>query len=63
MVADVSHIILNITTAIEEQANVTKDVAGNIAQATVGIQEANERINKTAVAAKTMSNDILGVNK
>lgn len=63
VVADVSQIILSITTAIEEQANVTKNVAGNIAQATVGIKEANERINQTAAAAKTMSDDILGVKK
>ncbi len=63
VVADVSEIILSITTAIEEQAKVTKDVAVNIAQATVGIQEANGRINQTAAAAKTMSNDILGVKK
>jgi iron only hydrogenase large subunit-like protein len=61
VVASVDQVILSIATAIDEQATVTKGVAANIAQATIGVQEANERVNKTAEAAKTMSQAILGV--
>jgi methyl-accepting chemotaxis protein len=37
-------------------------VAGNIAQASVGVQEANERVSQTAEVSKSIARDIAGVN-
>ncbi len=41
---------------------VTKDVAGNIAQASSGVKEANERVAQTATASKSIAQDVAGVN-
>jgi len=62
IVNEVGQIITSIASAIEQQATVTKDVAGNIAQASAGVQEANERINQTAVVSKSIAQDIAGVD-
>jgi len=62
VVAEVGQIVSGIAAAIEEQAAVTRDVAGNIAQATAGVQEANERVNQTATVAMTMARDIADVD-
>ena len=40
----------------------TKDVAGNIAQASGGVREANERVSQTAAVSKSIARDIAGVN-
>ena len=62
MIKDVGAIVANIAAAIEEQAAVTKDVAGNIAQASAGVQEANERVAQTAEVSKMIAQDIANVN-
>jgi methyl-accepting chemotaxis protein len=62
VIAEVGQIVTGIATAIEEQATVTKDVAGNIAQASSGVHEANERVAQTATVAKSMAQDLAGVN-
>jgi methyl-accepting chemotaxis protein len=41
---------------------VTKDVAGNIAQASAGVRESNERIAQTASVSKSIAHDITKVN-
>mgnify|MGYP002347374950 CR=1 FL=1 len=58
VVAEVGHIVASIATAIEEQAAVTRDVAGNIAQASAGVQEANERVNQTATVTRDVAGNI-----
>ncbi len=58
VVAEVGHIVASIATAIEEQAAVTRDVAGNIAQASAGVQEANERVNQTAAVTRDVADNI-----
>ena len=58
VVAEVGHIVASIATAIEEQAAVTRDVAGNIAQASAGVQEANERVNQTATVTRDVADNI-----
>ncbi len=58
VVAEVGHIVASIATAIEEQAAVTRDVAGNIAQASAGVQEANERVNQTATVTQEVAGNI-----
>ena len=40
----------------------TRDVAGNIAQASSGVQEANERISQTAAVSKSIATDIAGIS-
>ncbi len=62
VIGQVGELVAGIATAIEEQAAVTKDVAGNIAQASAGVQEANERVAQTASVSKTMAEDVAGVN-
>jgi len=62
VIAEVGHLVAGIATAIEEQAAVTRDVAGNIAQASAGVQEANERVAQTASVSRSMAQDIAGVD-
>jgi len=62
VIKDVGGIVANIAAAIEEQATVTRDVAGNIAQASIGVQEANERVSQTAEVSRSIARDIAGVN-
>ena len=58
VIRDVGTIVTSIAAAIEEQATVTKDVAGNIAQASSGVREANERVSQTAEVSKSIARDI-----
>jgi methyl-accepting chemotaxis protein len=62
VIKDVGTIVTSIAAAIEEQANVTKDVAGNIAQASSGVREANQRVSQTAEVSKSIAKDIASVN-
>ena len=62
VIRDVGGIVANIAAAIEEQATVTKDVAGNIAQASAGVLEANQRVSQTAEVSRSIAEDIAGVN-
>jgi methyl-accepting chemotaxis protein len=62
VIKDVGMIVSSIAAAIEEQATVTRDVAGNIAQASSGVREANERVSQTAEVSKSIARDIAGVN-
>jgi methyl-accepting chemotaxis protein len=62
VIKDVGTIVTSIAAAIEEQATVTKDVAGNIAQASGGVRDANERVSQTAQVSKSIAKDIAGVN-
>ena len=62
VIGEVGGIVASIAAAIEEQAAVTKDVASNIAQASAGVHEANERVSQTAEVSKSIARDIAGVN-
>ena len=62
VIKDVGGIVSSIAAAIEEQATVTRDVAGNIAQASMGVREANERVSQTAQVSRSIAEDIAGVN-
>ena len=42
--------------------SLTKDVAGNIAQASGGVRDANDRVSQTAEVSKSIAKDIAGVN-
>ena len=62
VINDVGSIIVSIAAAIEEQSSVTKAVAGNIAQASLGVKDANVRISQTADVSKSMAHDLTGIN-
>jgi methyl-accepting chemotaxis protein len=62
VIKDVGAIVSNIAAAIEEQATVTKDVAGNIAQASAGVNDANEHVSQTAEVSRSIARDIASVN-
>ena len=62
MIEEVGGIVSSIAAAIEEQATVTRDVAGNIAQASVGVRDGLERVSQTAEVSKSIARDIAAVN-
>jgi methyl-accepting chemotaxis protein len=62
VIEDIGGIVSSIAAAIAEQATVTRDVAGNIAQASVGVHEASERVAQTADVSRTIAHDIASVN-
>jgi methyl-accepting chemotaxis protein len=62
VIRDVRDIVSVIATAIEEQAAVTKDIAGNLAQASAGIQEANIGVAETSTVTQTIAQEMVGLN-
>jgi methyl-accepting chemotaxis protein len=62
VIREVGDIVAAIAAAIEEQAVVTKDVAGNIAQASAGVEDANARVSETAEVSHSIARDIAGMN-
>jgi methyl-accepting chemotaxis protein len=63
VIHDVSDIVSSIAAAIEEQATVTKDIARNIAEATVGVKDANLRVSETSQATRDIAKEIVGVDE
>ena len=61
VIGDVGHLMTSIATEIEDQSVVTKSVAGNIAQASEGVTEANNHIAQTAVVSQSMAQDLAGM--
>jgi methyl-accepting chemotaxis protein len=61
-IRDVSEIVSSIATAIEQQAAATKDIAGNIAQATGGVQNASEQAAQTSQISSQIAADIGAVD-
>ena len=62
VVQEVGRLVTAIAAAIEEQATVTRGVASNIAQASGGVEDANERVAQTAMASMTIARDISSVD-
>ncbi|MBI9091564.1 MAG: methyl-accepting chemotaxis protein [Desulfobacterium sp.] len=50
-----------IAVAVEEQSVTTRDIAANISQASMGILDVNENVNRSASTANTMSSTITDV--
>jgi methyl-accepting chemotaxis protein len=63
VIKDVNDIVNAIATAIEEQSVVTRDIAGNIAQASSGVKDANRRIAQTATVSGDIAQDISSVSQ
>jgi len=62
VIREVGEIVATIATAIEEQASVTRDMARNIAEATGGVKDANQRVSQTAAVSQEIARDIMVVN-
>ena len=62
VIREVGEIVATIATAIEEQAAVTRDMARNIAEATGGVKDANQRVSQTAAVSQEIARDITAVN-
>jgi PAS domain S-box-containing protein len=62
VILEVNGIVSSIAASIEEQAIVTRDVAGNIAHATMGVRDANNHVGQTADVAMNISQEIANIN-
>jgi methyl-accepting chemotaxis protein len=62
VIGEIGELIAGIATAIEEQAAVTRDVAGNIARTSAGVGETNERVGQIASVSRSIAEDIAGLN-
>lgn len=62
VIGEIGNLVTDISASIDEQATVTRDVAANIAQASAGVQDANERVGQTASVSKMIAEDIAGVS-
>lgn len=58
VIAEVGELVNSIATAIEKQSVVTRDVASNISQASIGVQDANERVSHTVSLTSATTEDI-----
>jgi methyl-accepting chemotaxis protein len=58
VIRDVNEIVMSIAAAIQEQATVTQDIAGNIAQASSGVRDANSRVAQTSVVSDSITREI-----
>ncbi len=62
VIEEAGSLVSAIAVAIEEQATVTKDVAGNVAQASMGARDTNELVSQTATVSQAIAQDIAAVN-
>jgi methyl-accepting chemotaxis protein len=62
VIKQVNEIVVSIAAAIQEQAAVTQDVAGNISQASNGVKDANHRVSETATATRSIAKEISTVS-
>ncbi len=62
IIGQVNDIVITITTAVEEQSVTTNEIAGNIAQASRGIQDVNDVMSRNSTATVKMSQDTSEVN-
>ena len=62
VIGEIGNLVTDISASIDEQATVTREVAGYIAQASAGVQDANERVGQTASVSKMIAEDIAGVS-
>jgi methyl-accepting chemotaxis protein len=58
VIRDVNEIVVSIASAIQEQATVTQDIAGNIANASGGMQDANSQVAQTSVVSASIAKEI-----
>ena len=62
VINDVNDVVSTITTAMDEQASSTKNIAENVSQASQGIQEVNENVAQSSTVSGEIAKDIVDVN-
>ncbi len=62
VISDVGDVVTRIASAIEDQARVIRNVAGNVSQSSTGVKDASQRAGFTASTAQSMARDISGVD-
>jgi methyl-accepting chemotaxis protein len=62
VIHEIGNTVAGTAAAIEEQATVTKNVAGDIAQATAIVREVNDQVAQTASVSRSIAGDIATVN-
>ncbi len=62
VILDVSTIVVSIAAAIEQQSAATRDIARNIAEASVGMNDSNVRVSETSVVSREIARDIAAVD-
>ncbi len=60
---ELDNIVSTISTAVDEQASTTREIAENIAQASSGLGEVNENISQTSEVSGTIAQEIAEVNE
>jgi methyl-accepting chemotaxis protein len=63
IIGEVNGIVASIAAAIEEQSTATKDIARNIAEASLGVSDANARVSQTSQVSREIAQDIVGVDR
>lgn len=62
IINEINDVIATIATSVEEQSAATREISVNIGQASKGIQEVNEKINRNAHVASVISKEITDVD-
>lgn len=62
VIRDVNEIVMTIAAAIQEQATVTQDIAGNIAQASGGVRDANQQVAQTSLVSGSIAKEIAALS-
>ncbi|MBF0229608.1 MAG: methyl-accepting chemotaxis protein [Desulfamplus sp.] len=63
VIGKVNDIVKNIATAMDEQSSATGEIAENISQASIGIQEVNENVATSSTVSGDIAKDIAEVNR
>jgi len=63
VITDINEIVATIAASVEEQSVVTKEISGNIAQASQGIALVNENINHSSSVSNEIAKNISGVSQ
>jgi methyl-accepting chemotaxis protein len=63
VINEVNDIVATIAAATEEQLATSKEISGNISQASMGIQEVNENLSQSSMVSTEIAKDIGEVNQ
>ncbi len=63
IINSVNDIIVTIASAIKEQSYSTQDIAGNVNQASAGIQEVNSKVVDSSVSFDHMARNLAHMNQ
>jgi len=61
VIREVTEIVSSIAVAIDAQSNVTKTIARNIAEASTGVKDANQRVSQVAQVSNSIAREIASV--